>query len=174
VARCTDPCWLPAFGVAAGLVTEIGGWLSHAAIQAREHDLATVVGVVDATRWLHTGDLVRLKRNGAIERVLERRRPRERVDLPGQLQLGDRLHAIHVRDLGDDGAGIEVDDPRLLPAVFELRIGGATYKASLAWRNCARVGVKFDTTRLLRPEVASPESGESTRKPFTGRTPAGR
>jgi pyruvate,water dikinase len=69
VTRCTDPAWLRAFPLAGGLVTEIGGWLSHAAIQAREHGLPTIVGVVDATRRLRTGDTVVLRRDGGIDVV---------------------------------------------------------------------------------------------------------
>jgi phosphohistidine swiveling domain-containing protein len=69
VVRCTDPCWLPAFGRVAGLVTEIGGWLSHAAIQAREHNLPTIVGAANATGQLRTGDMVRLRRDGVVERL---------------------------------------------------------------------------------------------------------
>jgi phosphohistidine swiveling domain-containing protein len=71
VVRCTDPCWLPAFGRVAGLVTEVGGWLSHAAIQAREHNLPAIVGAPNATALLQTGDVVRLRRDGIIERVLD-------------------------------------------------------------------------------------------------------
>ncbi len=71
VVRCTDPCWLPAFQRVAGLVTEVGGWLSHAAIQAREHNLPAIVGAANATSLLRTGDLVRLRRDGVVERVTE-------------------------------------------------------------------------------------------------------
>lgn len=69
VVRCTDPCWLPAFGRVAGLVTEIGGWLSHAAIQAREHNLPAIVGASNATGHLRTGELVRLRRDGVVEQL---------------------------------------------------------------------------------------------------------
>jgi rhodanese-related sulfurtransferase/phosphohistidine swiveling domain-containing protein/membrane protein insertase Oxa1/YidC/SpoIIIJ len=71
VVRCTDPCWLPAFSRVAGLVTEVGGWLSHAAIQAREHNLPAIVGAAHATTLLRTGDTVRLRRDGIVERVAE-------------------------------------------------------------------------------------------------------
>ena len=39
VARMTDPTWYPLFAQARGIITEVGGWLSHAAIVAREYDL---------------------------------------------------------------------------------------------------------------------------------------
>ena len=73
VARMTDPTWYPAFGRAGGIVTEIGGWLSHAAIVAREFDLPAVVGVDGACRRLHTGDIVTLGADGAVEVHPERR-----------------------------------------------------------------------------------------------------
>ena len=45
VARMTDPTWYPLFAQAGGIITEVGGWLSHAAIVAREYDLPAIVGV---------------------------------------------------------------------------------------------------------------------------------
>ncbi len=67
VTRFTDPSWSPVFGAAAGLVTEVGGWLSHAAILAREKNLPAIVGVADATRALETGMRVRLGTDGVVE-----------------------------------------------------------------------------------------------------------
>ena len=75
VARMTDPTWYPLFSKARGIVTEIGGWLSHAAIVAREYDLPAIVGVAGACRTLSTGDVVTLHPDGTIERVEERREP---------------------------------------------------------------------------------------------------
>jgi phosphohistidine swiveling domain-containing protein len=49
VATTTTPAWTPLFPSLAGLVTETGGILSHAAIVAREYGIPTVVGVEDAT-----------------------------------------------------------------------------------------------------------------------------
>ena len=45
VCRFTDPAWTPLFGIVAGVVTETGGRLSHAAIVAREHRIPAVLGV---------------------------------------------------------------------------------------------------------------------------------
>ncbi|WP_157439321.1 PEP/pyruvate-binding domain-containing protein [Aeromicrobium sp. Root344] len=44
VCRTTDPAWTPLFGIAAAVVTETGGALSHAAIVARELGIPAVVG----------------------------------------------------------------------------------------------------------------------------------
>ncbi len=75
VARLTDPSWYPLFPRAGGIVTEIGGWLSHAAIVAREFNLTAIVGVSDACDRLRTGDLVRLGADGRIERLAQAKEP---------------------------------------------------------------------------------------------------
>ncbi len=56
VAPATTPVWTPLFGVAAGLVTEFGGMLSHSGVVAREYGLPAVLGVPEAMRLLHDGD----------------------------------------------------------------------------------------------------------------------
>ena len=60
VCPITAPSWGPAFSVAAGVVTDIGGMMSHAAIVCREYGLPAVVGTGFATARLRTGDRVRL------------------------------------------------------------------------------------------------------------------
>lgn len=60
VCPITAPSWGPAFSVAAGVITDIGGMMSHAAIVCREYGLPAVVGTGFATTRLHTGDRVRL------------------------------------------------------------------------------------------------------------------
>jgi phosphohistidine swiveling domain-containing protein len=70
VVRTTDVGWTPLFLVAAGVVTELGGPLSHAAVVAREFGVPTVVNVVGATQVLRTGDLLRVDGDrGTVERV---------------------------------------------------------------------------------------------------------
>ncbi|MEU8173368.1 PEP/pyruvate-binding domain-containing protein [Microbispora hainanensis] len=49
VCPFTDPAWTPLLRIAAGVVTETGGVLSHAAIVAREHGIPAVLGVPGAT-----------------------------------------------------------------------------------------------------------------------------
>ncbi|MCL4180775.1 MAG: hypothetical protein KJ072_23885 [Verrucomicrobia bacterium] len=56
VARGMDPGWTPLFGRAAGLVMEVGGQLSHAAVVAREYGLPAVTGVTDATIRFEEGE----------------------------------------------------------------------------------------------------------------------
>ncbi|MGW4794255.1 PEP/pyruvate-binding domain-containing protein [Nonomuraea sp. NPDC004297] len=60
VCPFTDPAWTPLLRVAAGVVTEVGGVLSHAAIVAREHGIPAVLGVAEATSRLHDGAAVTL------------------------------------------------------------------------------------------------------------------
>jgi pyruvate, water dikinase len=55
VCRFTDPGWTPLFGVVAGVVTETGGRLSHAAIVAREHRIPAVLGVPAVMNTLYDG-----------------------------------------------------------------------------------------------------------------------
>jgi phosphohistidine swiveling domain-containing protein len=56
----TDPAWTPLFLAAAGLVTEVGGLMTHGSVVAREYGIPAVVGVRDATTRLRTGDRVRV------------------------------------------------------------------------------------------------------------------
>jgi pyruvate,water dikinase len=60
VVTAADVGWTPLFVLAGGLVSELGGPLSHACIVAREYGLPAVVSVRSATRTLKTGDRVRV------------------------------------------------------------------------------------------------------------------
>ncbi|MGE3171615.1 MAG: rhodanese-like domain-containing protein [Planctomycetota bacterium] len=151
VTRCTDPCWLPAFSQAAGLVTEIGGWLSHAAIQAREHDLPSIVGASGARARLQQGSLVRLRRDGGIEELADQRRhARRAVDLRATLRWGANATVARVRDLGEHGARVEVPTPELpRDGAFELEFDGRSVQAQLAWVNCTSAGLAFTPVQIL-------------------------
>ena len=50
----TDPAWTPLLSIAAGVITERGGLLSHAAIVAREHNIPAVLAVPQATTQIPT------------------------------------------------------------------------------------------------------------------------
>ena len=58
VAPITTPAYTPLFAVAAGVVTDVGGILSHGSIVAREYGIPAVLGVGTATRRIHTGDVI--------------------------------------------------------------------------------------------------------------------
>jgi rifampicin phosphotransferase len=70
VVHTTDVGWTPLFLVAAGVVTELGGPLSHAAVVAREFGVPTVVNVRGATLAIRTGDRLRVDGDrGVVERM---------------------------------------------------------------------------------------------------------
>jgi phosphoenolpyruvate synthase/pyruvate phosphate dikinase len=60
VTSYTDPSWTPLFVAIKGLVTEVGGLMTHGAVIAREYGLPAVVGVVDATRLIPDGQQIRV------------------------------------------------------------------------------------------------------------------
>jgi pyruvate,water dikinase len=60
VCPSSDPAWTPLFAVASGLVTEVGGRLTHGALVAREYGLPAVVSVRGATTRLQEGQRVRV------------------------------------------------------------------------------------------------------------------
>jgi phosphohistidine swiveling domain-containing protein len=70
VATMINPAWLPYFPRAGGFVSEVGGWLSHPAILAREYDVAMIVGTEGIGR-INDGGRLRLHLDGRIEVVSE-------------------------------------------------------------------------------------------------------
>jgi len=60
VTAYTDPSWSPLFVAVAGVVTEVGGLMTHGAVIAREYGLPAVVGVEGATRLIRDGQRIRV------------------------------------------------------------------------------------------------------------------
>ena len=60
VTAYTDPSWSPLFVAITGLVTEVGGLMTHGAVIAREYGLPAVVGVEQATRLIRDGQRIRV------------------------------------------------------------------------------------------------------------------
>ncbi|HEX2206403.1 MAG TPA: rifamycin-inactivating phosphotransferase [Longimicrobium sp.] len=60
VTAFTDPSWTPLFVAIKGLVTEVGGLMTHGAVIAREYGLPAVVGVEHATRLIQDGQRIRV------------------------------------------------------------------------------------------------------------------
>lgn len=58
VAGITTPAWTPLFAIAAGIVTDVGGPLSHGSIVAREYGIPAVLGTGVATRRIQSGQTV--------------------------------------------------------------------------------------------------------------------
>ncbi len=65
------PDWTPLFGLAAGLVTDWGGALSHPAILAREYRLPAVVGTGKGSKRIKTGQLVEVDGKAGVVRLLD-------------------------------------------------------------------------------------------------------
>lgn len=60
VTTFTDPSWTPLFVSIKGLVTEVGGLMTHGAVIAREYGLPAVVGVENATKRIKDGQYIRV------------------------------------------------------------------------------------------------------------------
>ncbi len=71
VTTHTDPSWSPLFVVVSGLVTEVGGLMTHGAVIAREYGLPAVVGVKGATRLIRDGQLVRVHGTEGLVEILD-------------------------------------------------------------------------------------------------------
>jgi phosphoenolpyruvate synthase/pyruvate phosphate dikinase len=66
----TDPSWTPAFVAITGLVTEVGGLMTHGAVIAREYGLPAVVGVEHATRLIRDGQRIRVNGTDGYAEIL--------------------------------------------------------------------------------------------------------
>ncbi len=71
VTAYTDPSWTPAFVAASGLVTEVGGLMTHGSVIAREYGLPAVVGVDNATRRIRDGQRIRLHATEGYIEILD-------------------------------------------------------------------------------------------------------
>jgi phosphohistidine swiveling domain-containing protein len=71
VAPSTDPGWTPLFAVAAAVVTDLGGVLSHGAIVAREYGIPAVVNTRHATVRIRTGQTVTVDGTAGTVRIAD-------------------------------------------------------------------------------------------------------
>jgi pyruvate,water dikinase len=71
VTAFTDPSWTPLFVSIKGLVTEVGGLMTHGAVIAREYGLPAVVGVENATRLIRDGQRIRVHGTEGYVEILE-------------------------------------------------------------------------------------------------------
>ncbi len=70
VTTYTDPSWTPLFLAIKGLVTEVGGLMTHGAVIAREYGLPAVVGVEDATSLIRDGQRIRVNGTDGYVEIL--------------------------------------------------------------------------------------------------------
>ncbi len=71
VLPSTDPAWLPLLHLAAGLVVEKGGLLSHGSVIAREYGLPAVANIPQATKRFRTGDRVLVDGSTGVVQLVE-------------------------------------------------------------------------------------------------------
>jgi pyruvate,water dikinase len=71
VTAYTDPSWTPLFVAIKGLVTEVGGLMTHGAVIAREYGLPAVVAVADATRLIRDGQRIRVDGTDGYIEILD-------------------------------------------------------------------------------------------------------
>ncbi len=71
VTTYTDPSWTPLFVAIEGLVTEVGGLMTHGAVIAREYGLPAVVGVEHATQLISDGQLIRVHGTEGYVEILD-------------------------------------------------------------------------------------------------------
>lgn len=72
VVTTTTPSWVQAFLKIGGVVTDIGGPMSHAAVVCREYGLPTVVGTGKATQLIKTNDLIKIDGDTGLVTILAR------------------------------------------------------------------------------------------------------
>ena len=70
VTAYTDPSFTPLFVAIRGLVTEVGGLMTHGAVIAREYGLPALVGVENATRRIRDGQRIRVHGTGGYVEIL--------------------------------------------------------------------------------------------------------
>jgi len=69
VAEMTTPAWTPLFAMAAGIVTDVGGPLSHGSIVAREYGIPAVLGTGVATQRIQSGQILTVDGSAGLVRL---------------------------------------------------------------------------------------------------------
>lgn len=70
VTTFTDPSWTPVFVSIKGLVTEVGGMMTHGSVVAREYGIPAVVGVEHAARLIKDGQRIRVNGSEGYVEIL--------------------------------------------------------------------------------------------------------
>ena len=155
VTAYTDPSWTPAFVAITGLVTEVGGLMTHGAVIAREYGLPAVVGVEHATRLIRDGQRIRVHGTDGYVEMLDEAELRglARHAQPvawddGHAEDLDHRRRLPQRRAADPGHG-RVDRPReLTPDAADLLavrlvvrdVGEVDRDAHQVLRHAARLG----------------------------------
>ncbi len=72
VTTFTDPGWTPVLARVGGVITEVGGLLSHAAVIGREYGIPAILNLIDATKVIQDGDLIRIDGKSGVVEILEK------------------------------------------------------------------------------------------------------
>ncbi|KAK1124993.1 hypothetical protein K0M31_006330 [Melipona bicolor] len=72
ITHATDIAWSPYFPLLSGIVTELGGLISHGAVIAREYGLPCIIGAKKATRTFKTGDTVLLTADTGVLQLVKK------------------------------------------------------------------------------------------------------
>jgi phosphohistidine swiveling domain-containing protein len=68
----TDPGWTPVLARVGGVVTEVGGILSHAAVIGREYGIPAILNLINATQIIQDGDKIKINGKTGVVEVLEK------------------------------------------------------------------------------------------------------
>jgi rifampicin phosphotransferase len=90
VAAITTPAWTSLFAMAAAVVTDVGGPLSHSSIVAREYGIPAVLGTGVATRRIQSGQNIRVDGDAGTVTLLDRRH-----EADAEQPLPERVSRVH-------------------------------------------------------------------------------
>lgn len=72
VTLFTDPGWTPVLARVGGVITEVGGLLSHAAVIGREYQIPAILNLMNATTLIQDGDRIRMNGKTGVVEILEK------------------------------------------------------------------------------------------------------
>lgn len=72
VTAFTDPGWTPVLARVGGVITEVGGLLSHAAVIGREYGIPAILNLIDATKVIKDGDRIKINGKTGVVEILEK------------------------------------------------------------------------------------------------------
>ena len=91
----TDPGWTPVLDRVAGVVTETGGLLSHAAVICREYGIPAVLGVPEATARIPDGARVTIHGSEGFIELEESKQPPEEADASKAVNPKQQWTPVH-------------------------------------------------------------------------------
>jgi phosphohistidine swiveling domain-containing protein len=108
VASITTPAWTSLFAMASGVVTDIGGPLSHSSIVAREYGIPAVLGTAVATRRIHSGERIRVDGDAGTVTLLEQQGDGEAAPSGGPTEQAHGRRRMAALVAGGSALGVTV------------------------------------------------------------------